>query len=37
MKEVYAARIIDMPQAMARLLRAAEELGLLLGERKKIV
>ena len=35
MKEVYAARIIDMPQAMARLKRAAEELGLPLGERKK--
>lgn len=35
MKEVYAARIIDMSQAMARLKRAAEELGLPLGERKK--
>ena len=35
MKEVYAARIINMPQAMARVKRAAEELGLPLGERKK--
>lgn len=35
MKEVYAARIIDMSQAMARLKRAAEELGLPLEERKK--
>ncbi len=35
MKEIYAARIIDMPQAMARLKRVAEELGLPLGERKK--
>ena len=35
MKEVYAARIIDIPQAMARLKKVAEELGLPLGERKK--
>ena len=35
MKEIYAARMINMPQAMARLKRAAEELGLPLGERKK--
>lgn len=35
MKEVYAARIIDMSQAMARLKMVAEELGLPLGERKK--
>jgi predicted DsbA family dithiol-disulfide isomerase len=35
MKEIYAARGIDMPQAMARLKRVAEELGLPLGERKK--
>ncbi len=35
MKEVYAARIIDMTQAMARLKRVAEELGLPLAERKK--
>ena len=35
MKEVYAARSIDIPQAMARLKKVAEELGLPLGERKK--
>ena len=35
MKEVYAARIIDIPRAMARLKNVAEELGLPLGERKK--
>ena len=35
MKEVYAARIIDISQAIARLKKVAEELGLPLGERKK--
>ncbi|MBU2055616.1 MAG: DsbA family oxidoreductase [Proteobacteria bacterium] len=35
MKEIYAARIIDMPKAMARLKKAAEGLGLPLGKRKK--
>ena len=35
MKEVYAAKIIDIPKAMARLKKVAEELGLPLGERKK--
>jgi predicted DsbA family dithiol-disulfide isomerase len=35
MKEIYAARMINMPQAMVRLKRVAEELGLPLGERKK--
>ena len=35
MKEVYAARIIDIHKAMARLKKVAEELGLPLGERKK--
>jgi predicted DsbA family dithiol-disulfide isomerase len=35
MREIYAARIINMPQAMARLKRVAEALGLPLGERKK--
>ena len=35
MKEVYAARIIDIPQAMTRLKKVAEELGLPLGKRKK--
>ncbi|OIP88506.1 MAG: hypothetical protein AUK26_13525 [Syntrophaceae bacterium CG2_30_58_14] len=35
MKEVYAARIIDMSKAMVRLKKVAEELGLPLGERKK--
>jgi predicted DsbA family dithiol-disulfide isomerase len=35
MKEIYAARIIDIPQAMTRLKKVAEELGLPLGERKK--
>ena len=35
MKEIYAARIINIPQAMARLKKVAEELGLPLGERKK--
>jgi predicted DsbA family dithiol-disulfide isomerase len=34
-KEVYAARIINIPQAMDRLKKVAEELGLPLGERKK--
>jgi predicted DsbA family dithiol-disulfide isomerase len=34
MKEIYAARIIDMPKAIARLKKAAEDLGLPLGERK---
>jgi predicted DsbA family dithiol-disulfide isomerase len=35
LKEIYAARIVNMPQMMARLKRVAEELGLPLGERKK--
>ena len=35
MKEIYAARIIDIPQAMTRLKKVAEELGLPLGKRKK--
>jgi hypothetical protein len=35
MKEVYAARIINMPRAMTRLKKVAEELGLPFGERKK--
>jgi predicted DsbA family dithiol-disulfide isomerase len=35
MKEVYAARIIDISQAMVHLKKVAEELGLPLGERKK--
>ena len=35
MKEIYAARIIDISQAIARLKKVAEELGLPLGERKK--
>ena len=35
MKEIYAARIIDISKAMARLKKVAEELGLPLGERKK--
>lgn len=35
MKEIYAARIIDMSQAVARLKKAAEAVGLPLGERKK--
>jgi predicted DsbA family dithiol-disulfide isomerase len=35
MKEIYAARIIDMSKEKARLKRVAEELGLPLGERKK--
>ena len=35
MKEIYAARVINMPEAMARLKRVAEGLGLPMGERKK--
>jgi len=35
MREIYAARIIDISQAIARLKKVAEELGLPLGERKK--
>jgi predicted DsbA family dithiol-disulfide isomerase len=33
LKEIYAARVIDMPKAMARFKKVAEELGLPLGER----
>lgn len=35
MKEIYAARIADMPQTVARLQKVAEALGLPLAERKK--
>jgi predicted DsbA family dithiol-disulfide isomerase len=35
MKEIYAARMINMPQALARLKTVADELGLPMGERKK--
>jgi predicted DsbA family dithiol-disulfide isomerase len=35
MREIFAARIINMPEAMARLQKVAEELGLPMGERKK--
>jgi predicted DsbA family dithiol-disulfide isomerase len=35
MREIYAARIVNMPEALARLKRVAEELGLPMGERKK--
>ena len=35
MKEIYAARMINMPQALARLKKVAEALDLPMGERKK--
>jgi predicted DsbA family dithiol-disulfide isomerase len=35
MKEIYAARIVNIPQMLDRLKRVADELGLPLGERKK--
>jgi predicted DsbA family dithiol-disulfide isomerase len=35
LKEIYAARILDMPQTLARLQKVAESLGLPLAERKK--
>ena len=35
LEELFAGRNIDIPQAMARLKKVAEELGLPLGERKK--
>jgi predicted DsbA family dithiol-disulfide isomerase len=35
MREIYAARMVNMPEAMARLQKVAESLGLPLGERKK--
>jgi len=34
-REIFAARMIDIPKAMDRLKRVANELGLPLGERKK--